>query len=258
MGNLVKYGEYTPEAAQQEEKDSKSAGGAGFVKLQPGKNVVRILPPAQGRTSPFRVIYQHYLRVAGAEGPVVFVCPRQEAKRPCPVCKEADRLKRSGNPADRDRAGELFPSRRVFANAVDRSDPEGGVKVLVVGKTVHESLIAIRKDADAGGDFTHPTKGFDIIIERTGTGKQDTRYTVRPARNSTPLSADAKQMDEWLSSMRDLEEHARVLDQEELEAKLGGTDDADAPAPRRPSRTAEDDAAQDADFDDLPPKKGGR
>lgn len=218
--DLVKYGSYDITTAQEEQQELDRSKGAEFMKLEVGRNVVRFLPPAPGVKSPFRVIYQHYLRPPGASGVVVVTCPRMESKKHCPICTEAERYKRSGNPADRDRAYELFPSRRVFTNVIDRKDPESGPKVLAFGKTVHESLIGIRKDEDAGGDFTSPVDGFDIIIEREGTGVQDTRYKVLPARKQSPLGEMG-----WISQQHDLERIASVKGPEEIERIMSGEDD---------------------------------
>jgi hypothetical protein len=258
MSNLVKYGSYDMEAAESEQGESERAGGgADFLKLEPGRTVVRILPPPVGRKSPFRVIYQHYYRPPAATGPVVFACPRMETKgqKVCPVCQEGERYKRSGNPADREKAFELFPTRRVFCNAVDRKNPDAGPRVLVFGKMIHEALIALRRDEDAGGDFTHPLYGFDIVIEREGTGKQDTKYRVLPARKQTPLGNEA-----WLDQQHDLERFAVVRGTEELSAILSGETPPERPrkgdsgkgAPRTskaPARTAEDDV-EDAEYEE--------
>jgi hypothetical protein len=245
--DLVKYGSYSLESADEEQKDLDSSKGADFMKLSVGRNVVRFLPPKPGVTKPFRVIHQHYLRPPGSSGPVVLTCPRMEARKHCPICEEADRYKRSGNPADRDRAYELFPSRRVFANVIDRKDPEAGPKVLAFGKTVHEALIAIRKDDDAGGDFTNPNDGFDIIIEREGTGATDTKYKVLPSRKQSPLG----DLD-WIEKQHDLERMAQIRSAEEIAKILSGEgDDAGRKPPKdvtpkpprasKSSRSAEDD-----------------
>lgn len=216
MSNLVKHGSYEMEEAEKEEAEL-GKGKTEFLKLEQGRNVIRFLPPAAGKKSPFRVIYQHYVDVPGATGPVVFTCPRMESKQQCPSCAQADKFRKSGNPVDRERAFEMLPSRRVMANVIDRKDPEAGPKVLGFGKKIHEALIALRKDADAGGDFTDPMNGFDIIIERTGAGRTDTKYAVLGARKLSPLGND-----EWIEQQHDLDAFARVRALDEIEAALRG------------------------------------
>ncbi len=245
MPNLVKYGSYDLEEAQKE-KEALEAGGADFMKLKVGRNVVRILPPAVGQRTPFKVVYQHFIDLPGKK--LVFVCPRFEAKRACPVCQKADQLKGSSAKADQDAASDFFARRRVYCNAIDRGEPDKGPQVLAFGKTVHEQLVALRADEDAGGDFCNPEEGFDIIIERSGTGKNDTKYVVRPARSTSALHPNAAVMQEWIDTQKNLNLLAKPPSPEELETMLRGGEDAPEEEERpkgRPvgrKRSAEDDA----------------
>lgn len=216
---LVNYGSYDLDAANEEHDDLSRAGGGQFMKLEVGRNVVRLLPPPVGRRSPFVTTYQHFLDIPGRDGPVVFNCPRMMERRPCPACAKGDRLRATGNQKDAEAARDFWASRRVFANVIDRSDEDAGPKVLGFGKTVHEALVAIRRDEDAGGDFTHPIDGFDIIIERVGTGKMDTRYKVFPARRSSSIGDKAE---EWIAVQPDLRALARVPTLDEIKAQVRG------------------------------------
>lgn len=248
MANLMKWGSYDLEAAEKESASMEGGGNTEFFKLKVGKNVVRFLPPKLGMRSPFRVVWTHYIRKPDQKDPVSFACPMKEANRKCPVCEKADSLKRSGNEADYKRAFELFPKRRVYAHVVDRENPEKGVQVLGFGKTIHEALVKIRKDPDAGGDFTDPEAGFDIIIERTGTGPKDTEYQVMAARKQSKLGDLA-----WIEAQGDLERFGKVLEHEELMAKLrgesgGGEREA---APKLRERTVETTAKTRRAVDDV-------
>jgi len=267
MSNLIKYGSYEPEAAVAEQAELAKASG-DFMKLAVGRNVVRFLPPPMGKKSPFVMVHQHFINLPGMEAPYSFACPRLMIGRACPVCQKIDQLRASGNPADYDLAGEMLPSLRVFCNVIDRANEEMGPRKLAIGKKIHEALVGLRQDSDAGGDYTHPETGFDIIIARVGTGKNDTKYTVMPARQSTPLAADAALMQEWIDSQADLMRFALVPSYEEIVQNIGGLvappravqsvgrtvpqQRQAAPqqrAPQRPAaapkaRTAEDDAFQ--------------
>lgn len=218
MGNIQKWSGISPEAAQLEkELIKKSAGGAEFLKLSPGKTVVRFLPGVDGKQAYVRVM-QHFIRMPGSSGPTVFNCPRAMANKPCAACAYADELRSSGNPADRDRAWEARPKMRVFYNVIDRANPEAGPKVLAVGTMIHEALMEIARDPQKGGDFTDPTEdGFDVIIDREGSGKQDTAYSVAAARKNSELGDDG-----WLMNLHDLEQYAKLLSDEEMEAKMAG------------------------------------
>lgn len=221
MTNLVKFGGYDIEAARSEQEALASEGSADFMKLNVGRNVVRFLPPPPGKRSPFVVTHQHYVEIPGTTSKVVFNCPRMsKPAKPCPVCARAEKLRANGNPVDRDRAYDLFPRRRVFANVIDRSCPEKGPLVLSFGKKIHEALIALRTDEDAGGDFTHPITGFDLVIERKGTGKTDTEYKVMPARGNSKLAPSEAQMQEWIDSQADLGRYAIIHTPEEIKAMI--------------------------------------
>lgn len=242
---LVNYGGYSLDTANEEHEDLSRAGGGQFMKLEVGRNVVRFLPPPVGRKSPFVTTYQHFMDLPGREGPVVFNCPRMMERRPCPACAKGDRLRATGNPKDAEAARDFWASRRVFAAVIDRNDEDSGPKVLGFGKTVHEALVAIRRDDDAGGDFTHPVDGFDIIIERTGTGKNDTRYKVFPARKSSHLGDRAE---EWIAQQPDLRQLARVPSLEEIKAQVLGSQEDDSTST---GRNAQADVEQMSD-DDIP------
>lgn len=237
---IVNYGAYEVEAADAEHEDL-SRGGGNFMKLDTGRNVVRFLPPPAGRNTPFVTVFQHFLNLPGFAEPIIFNCPRLMARKGCPACQKGEKLKSTGNQKDADAARDFWASRRVFANVIDRNDEDAGPKILGFGKLIHEALVAIRRDEDAGGDFTDPVDGFDIVIERTGTTKTDTRYTVRPARKSSELGNL-----EWIETQPDLRYLAKVPTLEEIKAMVSPQDD---PAPSKP--TAQDDLNVVADVEPL-------
>jgi hypothetical protein len=210
MSNIVKYGSYTIDDAELDEQESKKVGGGGqFLKMQPGRNIVRFLPPKPGQKL-FLAYFQHFVKLAGMQNAASFACPAKLASKPCPVCQEAHRLESTGNAADAAVARTLFPRRRVLANVIDRKNPDAGPQILAFGKVVHDALIAIRKNEDAGGDFTHPEEGFDISIEKSGAGLK-TEYAVQASRKTTPLGDLA-----WIDQQPDLAKYATVKSPEEI------------------------------------------
>lgn len=251
MGNIVKHGTFTVDAAEKEQQEIQSGGS--FVKLPAGKTTIRVFPPATGQNLPWVKVHEHFIKPPGAQRAAIFACPRVTAKAHCPACAMADKLNSSGNQADRDLAWEWRPKIRAYMKVVLRKEPEKGVQVLPVGKTILEKLISIRKDEDAGGDFTDLKQGFDLIVDRTGTGKNDTEYNVLPSRKITPLTADPDEMDAWLeqADQIDLNRYARVKSSEDIQSELSGQDDNDAAGkardvgrgstPGRPRRSAQDD-----------------
>jgi hypothetical protein len=246
MSNIVQYGKYEVEAAAEEQEELDKLTSGTFYKLKVGRNVLRFLPPKLGMRSPYVKVHQHFIRLPGMENPVTFNCPRMMAKSPCPACQKVDQLRSTGNPADYAAAGDLLPQFRVYANVIDKKAPEAGPQILAYGKKIHEALVQLRRDEDAGGDYTDPIEGFDIVITRTGTGKNDTSYQVAPARHSTKLEDM-----EWIALQGDISRYGMVQSYDQIVVtlqKAGIGADTGEPEPRRPnrsksrSRKAEDDA----------------
>lgn len=223
MPNLVKYGEYSADtaASEQEALDAASSGG-DFVAFKEGSTVIRVLPPRAGEKTPFYSVEQHYINVPGSAQSVRFACPRKMAKRPCKACNQAEKLRNNGNPVDADMAKEFWPRRRTFVNVIDRATPEKGPRIAALPKTVYEALINLRQDRAAGGNFSDPYEGFDIVVRRKGTGKFDTEYTVSAAREASPLAADEQQMADWIDAQHNLKVLVQVPTDEEINQMLSG------------------------------------
>ncbi|MFQ5472274.1 MAG: hypothetical protein ACE5FA_05240 [Dehalococcoidia bacterium] len=266
MGNLQTY---EPMDLSVSDELSKNMGTSGseFHKLKPGKNVVRFLPRKKGWRSHVKVVHEHFVNdVPGREGVVRFACPRRMAKGWCPECALADKMKRSDNPIDRESARQHYPSMRIYSNIIDRRNEEAGPKLLTFGRRIWEQLETIARDPDDGGDYTCPTDdGFDVIIKRTGTGRFDTSYEVRPARSNSPLSDDGDEAAEWIDSQWSLDAHASVLPRGKLSALLGIEEDSGSGNKRalppgrsrssgrgRRRRTAQQDLEAGGEADDIP------
>lgn len=221
MGNVRRWGEYSEEAAIEDSEEIDRAGAGGLLKIKEGRNVFRFLPPLEGEKRAFHPVHNHFIKVPGQEAAASFNCPRLMAQRPCLACAHADKLMSTGNAADYKEGQKFLPKLRAFARVVDRNAPENGPQGVALPKTVYDALVKLRKDADAGGDFTHPDDGFDIIITRKGEG-MDTKYTVAPARQASPLCEDEETLDAWFESMPNIERYTSVPDDDEILDKLGG------------------------------------
>jgi hypothetical protein len=217
------YADWLPEEAATE-ADAAAAEGAGgqFHKLKTGDNVFRILPPRAGERSPFVRIYQHYL--PDPEKPdrdIGFECPERGKvgpdKQKCPVCARANELDASLNQLDKENAKKLWPSMKAFCWAVDRSNEDAGVKVLSLAKGVYTTLLDLAKNPLKGGNFTHPERGIDVIIEKSGEGLK-TEYAVTLARRESPLCDDEEISELWLESLGDLRSKVKVLTLDEIVA----------------------------------------
>lgn len=231
MGNLADYEGIDLEDMEDIDKEYAESSSKEFVKLEAGENVVRFLPAPLGKgkkgTKPWKKIHEHYIDIkkGGEDKTVRFVCPRRmtKGKERCPACDMADRLSK-GNAADKEHARDFTATLRIYANVVVRGQEEAGPKVLAFGKSIHDQLKKIASSR-RGGDFMVPTeKGFDIIIDRTGTGRK-TKYDVSIDRDFTPLSEDEEEAIEWIENQWPLEEYA-TLDEYEVNAALMAGEDA--------------------------------
>lgn len=259
---LKGYGKYTPEAAEREKEELDKVFGARVIKMKVGRNVVRVLPPKEGRDTPFEMIWTHFVNVQ--DRTEVFACPRRMAKKPCPVCAKAEEMRTSGDEALFEKAKSLFARRQWYANAIDRRNPDEGVQLLAAGKEIMDQINAIRRElAEDDVDFTDPYEGMDLVIERKGTTKEDTEYTVQTRGiKTTQLGEDDETMQGWIDKMIDLDAKAMPPTAEEILGRLRGTrtetsakaavgDGGKSDQASLPSRTAEDDAMEEPDAIDT-------
>lgn len=261
--NLIPY-EYEPYTKEEAEEDAKRGSSkTNFVKLLLGKNRLRVLPKERGKQL-WSVTTEHMGKFGKGGGFVKFVCPGKG----CPACATEERLSRTGNANDRKLAQDMR-ARKVYRTvAIQRGREDEGPLVWEITQTsILDGIRKLREDEDVGGDYTDPNGGFDILIEREGSGF-DTRYTTFPARHSTPLSTDVELAMEWLEKRPNVGAFIFTKTIEEIVADLEGGDDDERPrsgqrqlpgtrsaAPKaaaKPAatskrRTAQDDVDEDAD-----------
>jgi hypothetical protein len=156
----------------------QSGIGSSFWIPKSGVNLIRILPPKE------EGLFFYEVRVHYLPNDFPIKCPRQD-NEPCPICELVDNLRRSESAEDVERSRRLSAKRRYLMNIIDLDDLESGVQVFPAGREVLRQLLTYFVDPD-WGDLTDPDKGYDIVIEKAGSGLQ-TSYTVRPRKNSTPI-----------------------------------------------------------------------
>lgn len=209
MTNLVEYEPYTENDAQE---DIDSMERTSFFKFEKGPNHVRFVPARKGEPG-FYVTYNHYLEGPGGND-VSVNCPRvmSKGKKRCPICEAARTLADSGTPENEERAKDLFAKRRVYACIIDRNNEGKGVQVVAFGSMIHEELARLRKDKVAGGDFFDPNNGFDIIVEKTGSGKMGTRYKVRRVPDRVPMLGSVDDMNKAIGEQPRKERFGQLME----------------------------------------------
>jgi hypothetical protein len=221
MSNMVRYGGFSVETLDKVADQASSIAGNNFMDLEVGENVVRFIPPTLGVESRFRVTAMHYIDgIPGVDKMRVFACPRVELKQPCLACAESERLNKTGSKEDKDRAYRISAGLRVYANVINRKN--GRNMVLAFGKTIFDQLKAIRRNPRLGGDFTDPSaNGFDIVINREGAGRTDTKYMVSASREATPLAPSEAEVMEIIENQIDLEALVDPTIPEEIQQMWG-------------------------------------
>lgn len=220
--------------------ESQSGGyNAEYDKLQPGKNVRRVLWPKGDYDSFYAEGYLHF--GIGPEGKSVATCPKTwGSKEPCPICEYVEKLQKSKNKDDKKLAEDIKAKRRIYINVLNRDDDDDDTpKVLPIGVTILKGLLETICDADYG-DITDPEEGRDVTITRKGQGLK-TEYTVLPKPKSS-VASESKTAEELEEEMPDLEHLFVRKSYDELEAILTGDD-------------REDDDDEDEDEDDTESKE---
>ena len=109
-----------------------------------------------------------------------------------------------------------------------------------------QDIVELYLDEDEAGDMTDPKNGYDIKIERTGTGQYDTSYSVR---NCKPTKMDKK-----LLKVVDLQEivKSQIKSYDELEEELdnflnnaSADDDDDDEPKKKKSKDKKDKKSKD-------------
>lgn len=154
------------------------------IKPNPGRNRYRILPGWRKSGDPqfYHDFGQHFVKNAAGEIKAVYICTDKTFGRPCSICDSVGQaIKGSTSDAQKKVFEEARSNGRVLVNAMHLDGPTPNeVQILELapsafnGKKGVGGIISLFTDWP---DLLDPIKGADIIIERSGTGK-DTAYGV--------------------------------------------------------------------------------
>jgi hypothetical protein len=174
---------------------AETLGAGKYFKPKVGKNVVRILPPwSEEGLFYFETALHYGFQSDGRER--AYPCLKLLGKKACPMCAFSDDLL-SGSTEDQELGKRVQARRKFYATVIDRNNP-GSAQIWGFSAKVLKVLSGYMDDPD-WGDFTDPEEGHDIVIERTGSGRNDTRYEIRIKPRSTAIDVDG-----WEEMMIDL------------------------------------------------------
>jgi hypothetical protein len=275
--NLVPFGDFDEREAAKIEKELDE-GSKSIFKFPEGSTVLRIVPPPPGRKSPWVETYQHFIPVPGQEKPMVFNCPRKlDQGRKCPACERAFELYKSGNAMDKEAAKRFWPKQKFYLPVIIRAkkgeDIDNTIRIIAVGRQICGQIVEIRKgypdpeDPETmvlPRDVTHPIEGWDLVVKRTGTSQQDTKYTVRVKKNGqVPLfykvgddgsiKADYTAINETLSNPVNLDAQIELPTDERIKKLMIGDVGENkqlSSGNERRGRTASDDVDDEGRDDD--------
>lgn len=223
----------------------KEGGGDKYFKSVEGKNRIRILPP-KGEDGDF--CKEARLHYGLSEKP--FGCPRDLGKE-CPACNLARKLFKSTDPGDVQLARKLNAKLRFYCNVIDRKSEDPKPQIFSFGPMIHDQVLAYFAD-DEWGDITDAKKGYDLIIERTGTDLE-TKYTIRTAKEPSAVE-DIKAL---MKKYHDLDEEISYLDEDEINEVLQGAAGPTGKKKKKDEDEEEDDSdsGDDSDDEDAPKSK---
>lgn len=236
-----------------------------WFKLKEADNTIRILPTPASKSTPDRFIEYAVHREVGPKKQMVRCGkdPVNHYEGDCWLCDvQIPKLRAKGN----DVRADLLEARDVCAmqvasvietdEGVEYKGPFIFTPAPTLADTILASIFGSRKR-----DYTDPEKGYNITITRTGTGRNDTRYSA-PMPDEEPSKIPKKFMGlvDKLKPFSELKEIPAYSEAKQKAAYTGqdivaddpdGEEDEPAPKRRRDVEEDEGDEAEEA----PPPKK---
>lgn len=220
---------------------------------------VRIIAFPSNDGQPF-IDRWYYYGIGGDKAPAI-LAPKQFGKRD-PIQELIDKLREDGSDASRELVKKLYPKLRTTAAVVVRGEEDKGVRFWTFGKMIYQDLLKLMLDEDYG-DITDPEHGRDIKVSVTKPpGKTYADTKVTPRASQTPLSKDAAQMKQWLSSIPRMEDYDEHTSPEEIEKRvndwIAGGSTSEKPEARTETTSSAVSADLDSEIDSLRSSGGGK
>ena len=185
---------------------------------------IRILPPDQGSTTPFTVLWGHKAQVEGEWK--TFPCLKHEDGEPCPFCEARQALLSTGKDSDKELAKKYSPRMMYVVKIIDRNNESEGVKFW---RFNHDYRKTGTMDKIMGAisavkhDITDVNEGRDLLINiaRDQNNRPVVQSITYPIE-STPLSTDENTKNEWVSDTRTWRDVYSTRKYEYLAIVVGG------------------------------------
>jgi hypothetical protein len=178
---------------------------------------------------------QHFIKDAAGEIQAVYVCTDATFGKPCEVCGAVKHAMRAAESDEKSKMiAQAASGKTTLVNAfhLDSEEPNTP-KVTQVPSTLLTQLLEIAETQPL--EFFDLEKGHDIVVTRTGTNKNDTRYHAQMSiKPGTPIPAAA------LSKLTNLDEYVAQENEEQQRRAIGAINSIAGvlPAPSAPMTTA--------------------
>jgi len=237
-------------------KRNRSGGGMwSFWKPDVGDTRFRLLPPeTPGGTDFFLEVTRHFIKTPDGKSHAI-ACNAIHAEDDCYFCEMVEQLKEAG---DKNDAREMRAQTRCIAPIVLRQENgEDETALWTFTVTTMGKITSYMFDAEYEG-LTDPDEGFDLILSRTGKGRNDTRYDIRASRNRSSIGDESvienrPSLDEMLEAMTYDYEEQRLIYEEGVwpEGRGPNREDSDD-RPKRTSSRRRDEDDEDDEVDEKP------
>ncbi len=209
------------ELIKKELEEAQRQAASDFWVPDLGENLIRILPPRDGKLF-YRRFGVHY----GLVGSGMELCPRLCFTKPCPVCETVDALRKVGSSGAMELVRRLAVVERFMMNVIVLSADVKNVRQYLAPKTVRLELLKVILDPDYG-DITDLQTGRNVVIEKVQGSGGFANYVVRVKPN--PVSVESLLGRKFtIEEIPEFEEIllGRVRSYEELKYLLFGGDES--------------------------------
>ncbi len=233
MGEHRKVFKLNVEKAEQTKQRLQEESQASLLpmfKIPEGETVVRIMPPWSELGDIGYECRSHW-RIPPDDK--MYPCLKQ-VNQECPLCEFSKELRSDGKD---EFAKRIYANKSIYLNAIIRKEEAKGIQIIRCGTLLYQELIGYAYDPDY--TMTDLDKGRDMTIERIGQGQKDTRYSVKPAANASPLHTNKKTIEKWCDEMYPLDSIMKFPSPEELEEvvnTIGGGKFIDSPGKEEPKQ----------------------
>lgn len=170
-----------------------------------GSKRIRILPPAEGKTSSIDILWGHKIQVKDGSWKT-FPCLEKEEGKACPLCEARQALYASGKDSDKELAKKYSPRKMYILKVIERENEEEGVKFWRFNHAYDKNgtLDKIMKAMKAvNHDVTDPNTGRDLTVEiARNQWNTPVVQSITYPLESTTLTDDVDTGKAWLSDDR--------------------------------------------------------